>query len=260
MKLTPKQLYSLGFSILVILILLFGFNTKPKELLDLEKSRALNLQSTDVSILINEASKMISGNDKTRIQILEAQLSEVEEEQKSQLYKDLSSVWYNANEVGIAGHYAEQAAILEGTASSWAIAGTTYALCIKRTKKDKERVFCLDKSLEAIEKAISIDPDNIGYQINRAVILAENPPADNPMIGVQQLLNLNKKFPKNVSVINNIAKFAIQTNQLDRAEQRLLGALTIEPDNSTTICLLAQLYMAKGDENKAMEYQARCRK
>jgi len=74
------------------------------------------------------------------------------------------------------------------------------------------------------------------------------------------LLSLNKKFPKNVPVINNIAKFAIQTNQIDKAEQRLLGALTIEPDNKMTNCLLAQLYKAKGDENGAMKFQELCGK
>ena len=258
MKLNSQQLLSIvGFSIL-LLVLLFGFRTKPKDLIDLEKSRALNLESTNAAILIQEAGESISGDDKARIQILEAKISESSDTEKAELLKELSSVWYGIGETGIAGHYAQEVAEIEQTANAWGITGTTYAICVKRSAKEKERSFCLSRALEAMENAISLDPENIDYRLNKAVILAENPPSENPMAGVQQLLNLNKNFPKNVPVINNIARFALQTNQLERAEQRLLGALEIEPDNSTTNCLLTQLYLAKGDENEAAKYQEKC--
>ena len=149
-------------------------------------------------------------------------------------------------------------ALLTESAESWGISGTTYGLCIKRSQKEKEREFCLTKALEALENAISLDPENLDYQINRAVILAENPPKENPMRGVLLLLEMNKKFPKNVPVINNIAKFALQTNQLDKAEQRLLGALKIEPENVMTNCLLAQLYTTLGDKDKALTFREIC--
>jgi len=258
MKLTQVQLYSiLGFTLL-LLILLFGFRTKPNELIEREKTRALNVQSTTVNILIQEASSTLSDVAKSRIQILESQINNASEAEKVELYKELSSVWYSSEQPGIAGHYAEQVAVLTESAEAWGIAGTTYGLCVKRSDKEKERTLCLAKTLETLENAISLEPENIDYKINKAVIQAENPPADNPMTGVLQLLDLNKKFPKNVPVINNIAKFALQTNQLDKAEQRLYAALAIEPDNITSNCLLAQLYMAKGDENKASEFQEKC--
>ncbi len=258
MALKKTQLLTLaGFG--VLLILLMAMRTKPQDLLVREKSRSLNLQSTDVNILKQEAASSLSDNNKTRIQLLEAQLEEASDEERIEVYKDLSSVWYDAGEVGIAGHYAEQVALGLQDASSWGIAGTTYALCVKRSEKDKEQSLCLSKALEALENAISLDPNDLSYQTNRAVILAEHPPAENPMQGVKLLLELNKNFPENVSVINNIAKFAIQTNQLEKAEQRLLGALEIEPNNKMTNCLLAQLYGAKGDNAKASVYQAQCK-
>jgi len=258
MKLTQVQLYSILAFTLLLLILLFGFRTKPNELIEREKTRALNVQSTTVNILIQEASAGLSDVSKSRIQILESQINDVSDDEKVELYKELSSVWYTAGEPGIAGHYAEQVASLTESAEAWGIAGTTYGLCVKKSSKDKERTLCLSKTLESLENAISLDPKNIDYKINKAVVQAENPPADNPMSGVLQLLDLNKKFPKNVPVINNIAKFALQTNQFDKAEQRLFSALEVDPDNITSNCLLAQLYMAKGDENKASKFREKC--
>jgi len=258
MNLHKSQLFALlGF--LLLSILLLSLRTKPRDLIDREKTRSLNLQSTDINILRQEAAGRLSDNAKARIQILEAQLADAEDEEKTEIYKDLSSIWYDAEEIGISGHYAEEVAHGLQSASAWGIAGTTYALCIKRTEKEKERSLCLSKALESLENAISLDPDNLSYQINRAVLLAENPPQDNPMRGVLLLLEMNKKFPENVPVINNIAKFALQTNQLDKAEQRLLGALEIDPNNIKTNCLLAQLYEAKGDKRKASNYLMKCK-
>ncbi len=257
MKLNKSQLYTVvGFIFFLILVL--GMRTKPTELLDREKNRSLNLQSTDVNILKQEALSTLSDNDKSRIQILETQLASTEDKDRIELFKNLSAAWYSAEEIGIAGYYAEQVALNLNSAESWGIAGTTYALCVKRSSKEKERSLCLDKSLESLESAISLDPENLDYQINRAVLLAEHPPAQNPMQGIQLLLGMNKNFPKNVSVINNIAKFALQTRQYEKAEQRLLGALELEPDNITTNCLLAQLYLDKGDNNKSSVYQQKC--
>jgi len=185
--------------------------TKPSELIEREKTRALNLQSTDVNALKLEASSTLSSNDKARIQILESELSEADEDEKVDVYKDLSSVWYDAGQLGIAGYYAEQVAISVNDAQSWGIAGTTYGICIKRSTKEKEKSLCLSKAIESIENAITLAPSEIEYQLNRAIILAENPPAENPMRGVMLLLDLNKNFPENVPVINNIARFALQT-------------------------------------------------
>jgi len=246
----------IGF--LIFFVVLLAMRTKPTELIEREKTRALNLQSTDVNALKLEASSSLSSNNKARIQILESELAEADEDEKVDIYKDLSSVWYDAGEIGIAGYYAEQIALSLNDAEAWGIAGTTYGICIKRSQKDKERSLCLNKALEAIENAISLAPDQIDYQINKAIILAENPQAENPMRGVKLLLDLNKNFPENVPVINNIARFALQTNQLDKAEQRLLGALSIEPKNRSTNCLLVQLYQAKGEDAKMELYRPNC--
>ena len=255
----PSKILTFLFFLSLLGLLMFGFRTKPKTVLANEVERSLNLQSTDVSILKSEAIDELSSSSRTQIQILEAQIaSATEDSSKISLLKDIASVWYNEGQIGIAGSYAEEVANISKTASAWAIAGTTYGIGIKNAKSDKERKYCIAKSLNALENAISLNPTEVSYQLNRGIILAENPPAQNPMKGVLMLLDLNKKYPKNVPVINNIAKFALQTGQLDKAEQRLLTADSLKPNDKTTNCLFAQLYDAKGDKSKADEYRAKC--
>ncbi|MFT4565687.1 MAG: tetratricopeptide (TPR) repeat protein [Saprospiraceae bacterium] len=254
-----SKLITILFFLCLLGLLMFGFRTKPKTVLANEVERSLNLQSTDVSILKSEAIDELSSSSRTQIQILEAQLgTALVDSAKINLLKDIASVWYSEGQIGIAGSYAEEVANISESASAWAIAGTTYGIGIKSAESDKERKYCIAKSLNALENAISLNPDEVSYQLNRGIILAENPPAENPMKGVLMLLDLNKKYPKNVPVINNIAKFALQTGQLDKAEQRLLTANSLKPNDKTTTCLFAQLYDAKGEKSKADEYRAKC--
>jgi tetratricopeptide (TPR) repeat protein len=240
-------------------LLLFGFNTKPQKLIKEEKERSLNLQATDISIIRNEALENLSGDERSTIQILQSKIGNESFDSTSlEPLKDLSGAWYKFGNLALAGYYAEQVAIVDESAQSWGIAGTTYALGVTRSKLDKEKSFCLQKALESLENAISLDPNEIDYQTNRAVLLTEHPPKDNPMQGILILRELNKNFPKNVPVMNNLARFALQTNQLDKALERLNTALALDPTNKMTNCLLVQVYAQMGDKASEEKFKVLC--
>lgn len=253
------QLIAIAGFFALFLLLLFGFSTKPKTLLLQEKERSLNLKSTDVSILRDEAMEKLSGDERSVIQILQSKESQEEDTlMRIELLKDLSRTWYQYNNYALSGYYAELIAENTQKAESWGIAGTTYAIGINASSKEKEKRYCRDKAVECLENAISLDSENLDYQINRAVVLAEHPDSDNPMKGILILIDLNKKFPQNVPVMNNLAKFALQTNQLDKALERLTTALALDPDNRMTQCLLVQTYDKMGDTLAADKYRSLC--
>ena len=83
-------------------------------------------------------------------------------------------------------------------------------------------------------------------------------PVKSPMEGIMMLRKLNEDNPKSVKVINQLAKLAIRTNQMDRAIERLLIAVGIDSENNTSNCLLAQAYEAKNDAANAQKYAAKC--
>ena len=78
------------------------------------------------------------------------------------------------------------------------------------------------------------------------------------MKGIQILLKLNKNYPENVPVMNNLAKFALQTNQLDRAQVRLQKAAELDPNNRMTNCLSMELYTKLGELSTAEQFRAKC--
>lgn len=253
------QLLAVGAALLLVFILLFAFDTKSPKLKQQEQERALNLQATSINILREEAMASLSGSDRSAVQILRGALQDAEDDDtRIEAMSQLSRKWFSLGQYGMAGYYAEEIANIKDDGESWAIAGTTYGIGVTRSDVLKEKEFCRDKAIAALDNANSIDPDVIDHQINKAIILAELPLRENPMKGILILLDLNKKYPENVSVMNNLAKFALRTNQTDKALVRLQTALGLDPDNRMTNCLLSQLYTTTGDTNMAADFKKRC--
>ncbi len=257
---TKSQIASIGGAIVLFLVLYLGFDTIPPKQKVLEKSRQLNLESTSVTNLIQEAQTKLTPEQKSILEAINLDLTKAENDSVKlvQILKSLSGTWYEMGFSAIAGNYAEDIASIEKSEESWSMAGTTYALCVKSTEETKVKEFCSKRAIKAFESAISIDPENVETRINLAICYVDNPVQDNPMKGILMLRELNTKFPDNVSVLNQLGKLALQTNQTDKALERLEAALRLEPKNQNTICLLATAYQNVGNETKAAEFKKKC--
>lgn len=242
-------------------LLYFGFDTKPEKQQLLEKTRALQAESTDISVLLKNAKEALSSSQNGRIFLLEQELAALEADSArvSQL-KRISGAWFELGYPAIAGYYAQEIADIAGTEESWAIAGTTYTICVQQSTEAKVRDYCTGRAVRSFENAISINPDQLSHQVNLSLVYTENPPAENPMRGILMLRELNDAHPNNVLVMNTLARLAIKTGQFDRAIQRLETSLELEPENQNTICLLAAAYGNAGTDyaSRAAEMAAKC--
>lgn len=257
---TKLQYIVIGSALLLFLVLYFGCETKPPGQQQVEQTRILQAEATDVNVLIREAHDELPVDQLSTIQALQQELGQATEDSlKVEVLKQLSGRWYENGQPAIAGHYAQEIAELEGTEAAWSIAGTTYAICVQRSEADKVRTFCNQRAIKAFESAISLDPNNVSNQVNLALTYTEIPPPNEPMKGVLMLRELEQSFPESALVLTSLARLAIQTSQFDRAIQRLNQALELENDNLNAICLLAQAYAGAGNQAEAKAYDERCR-
>lgn len=258
---TKLQYGYLAGSVILFMILYFGCDTKAPGHEKIETNRELSTETVNVQSLIKSAQSSLSASSMSAIGLIEEELSglsETDTSRRIELLKQLSGRWYEAAHPGIAGHYAEEIALLENNESAWSIAGTTYAICVQRSDADDVRSFCSNRAAKAFQHAISFAPDNVSHQVNLALTYTENPPADEPMKGVLMLRDLQTKFPENVTILNSLANLALKTNQFDRALQRLKQAEALEPDNPATLCMLSKAYEGMGDQENAALYQQKC--
>lgn len=260
MNLERGQYLTIGGFVVFFFLLYFGCETKPKDIAELEKSRGSQLEATGFDNLNIAGRATLSLEDLVLVDewTRTIAMEENPDSIKIETFKQLSSFWYQKGQIGLAGHWAEQIAMKKGDEESWSIAGTTYTLCIKANEDEKIRSYCTGRALKAFENARSLNPNEITHRINEALVFIENPLPKEPMKGILELRALNTEFPDNVQVINQLARLAIQTNQFDRAIERLTQALQLDPDNSTSICLLADAYKGSGDETAFEMYRQKC--
>jgi tetratricopeptide (TPR) repeat protein len=257
---TNLQYIIIGGSLVLFLVLYFGCETKPPGQQQVEQTRMLQTEATDVNILIRDAHDKLPADQMSTIQALQQELTLADSDSlKVEVLKQISGRWYENEYPAIAGHYAQEIAELEETEKAWSIAGTTYAICVQRAESDKVRTFCNQRAIRAFENAISLDPSNVSNQVNLALTYTEVPPPNEPMKGILMLRELEQSFPESALVLTSLARLAIQTGQFDRAIQRLNQALELENDNLNAICLLAQAYAGAGDQVQAQAYDDRCR-
>lgn len=254
------QWVAVGGSVLLVLVLYFGCDTKPPQQAQVEKSRSLTAEATDISLLLRDAHAELSGAQLSTIASLEERLEQVSEDSsRLQLYQQLSGRWYEFEQPAIAGHFAQEAAQLAQTEEAWSIAGTTYTICVQREEEERTRQFCADRAATAFQNAISLNPASVQHQVNLALLYTDVPPADNPMKGILMLRELQEKHPRNTDVLVSLGRLAIKTGQYQRAIQRLQQALAIDADLRTANCLMAQAYNGLGDQGLAKTYEERCR-
>ncbi|HFA50569.1 MAG TPA: tetratricopeptide repeat protein [Bacteroidetes bacterium] len=241
--------------------LYFGCDTKPDKHKIIEKQRTLAAVSTDIGSLLMEAKPGLSPQDGATILALETALNSAEDETgKANAFKELSSTWYKFEKPAIAGYYAEQVAEIDATEEAWSIAGTTFSICVQREKEKKVKDYCTGHAIKALENATSLNPSNLQHKMNLAIVHTENPPAGNPMKGILMLVDLNKQNPDYVPVLNQLGRLGIQTGQFEKAIKRLGKAVSLEPENPTSNCLLGEAYQQIGDQANAAKYLDKCKK
>lgn len=256
---TKSQIAVISGSVILVLVMYVGFDRIDPGHKSLEKSRMMNIESTGIDNLVKEAAEKLDDRQKSLIEALQLDLSKTQDTvRKTELLKTLSGTWFDSGFPAISGYYAEEVAAILKTEESWSVAGTTYALGVKNAGDQKTKEFCSNRAVKAFEKAISLAPEKIEPRLNLAICYTDNPPADNPMQGIMMLRDLNAKNPDNVAILNQLGRLAIETNQTEKALERLEKALSLEPANNTTICLLAKAYSQAGKEGLAKEFNDKC--
>lgn len=255
---TRLQWGSICAALALIVLLFFGFDTKSSVQKDLLETQQLAGTKIEISEIEKAAKESLAVAELKTIQVLEhsLEISSPEAEERVELLKQLSSKWYQNRYPFIAGHYAEKVAELIPSGTSWGIAGTTYLAGI--TSIDPAvKSGSFHGAIRALENAISLDPDTSRHRVNLALAYTENPPPDNPMQGIQMLLALNERNPKDIVVLNTLARLAVKTGQFEKAIERLLQALAVDEDNLSANCLLADVFSTTKD-SRAENQRNKC--
>lgn len=252
-----KQHYlAIIIALALALVLWLGFDRKTPDQKTSIAQREMVKEVLNIDNLIRERKKELSREELTTVNILEGLA--IDSTKKEEI-KELSGKWFALGYPEIAGHYAKNIAELERTDHAWGIAATTYVYGVRKYEDVNLHTYCKENAERAFENAISLNPDEISHAVNLAVLRSEFPDPQNPMMGVQMLLDLNKKHPDNITILLTLARFGMQTGQYDRVIDRANKVLEQDSENTSAKCFLAKAYQALGQESLAAEYADFCK-
>ncbi|CAH0999761.1 hypothetical protein LEM8419_01061 [Neolewinella maritima] len=252
------QWIAAAITLLLIAVTYWGCPVRPPEME--EGFNRAPSAATGVQSLIREAHTQLTPAQRATLSTLEDRLASQEEDSaRVEVLQQLASEWYKAGQPGISGAFAAQIAELENTEDAWAIAATTFSLCLRQEGvAQKTRQYCTDQAEQAYQAAISLNPTNAEHRINLAVTYTDNPPPENPMKGILMLRELEQQYPEEPKVYITLAQLAIKTNQLDRAAERLRKADDLQPGNPDVVCSLAKVYENLGRAGEADIFARKC--
>lgn len=254
------QTYYILGAIILLAVLFLGFDTKPSTQKAFEKSRSLNTQEFDIESLQAQGKQNLSKDELNYIQTLESQLQFAGSDTNSvRLLKEISGHWFKLGNPLLAGYYAKKVAEQVQDAISWSITGTTFISALSNAEvEEKNKLIAKEQAIEAFENAISLEPNIIEHRINQALCYIEVPDPSQPMKGIQMLALLATNNPESALPPYHLARLAVKTGQMERAEQRIEQALKIDSTNVKIACLAIDIYTAANKPIQVEKWAGLC--
>jgi tetratricopeptide (TPR) repeat protein len=251
------QIAVVSVSVLLFAFLYFGGRTTPKSRSDIEKTRALQAESsTSIDMIISSAKADLTKEQLVNIVEIESGLPlQLTDSLRAESYKGLSREWNSLSRFDIGGIYAQKVAEIFDTEESWSITGTTFGMGQKNAADEKVRTFCVEQAVTAFNKAIELNPNEVQHKINLALVYVET---SQPMQGISMLRDLANKNPKNTSVLLALGQLSVRSGQYDKAIERYQEVVTIEANNLRAYYALAQLYQSLGRTEDAVKAYNKC--
>lgn len=247
-------------SILAFVLLYFGFSKISPEIRNPEKSAVSKNIENDFEQKAITFIDSLSDDSRSQIALFMKQYeSSTVDSVRIASLKKISGFWYAQGKTGLAAEYARKVAELVATPDAWTLAATNFVLAIKQgLGTESEQKDWLSKARHGFEQAVALDSNNVVSKLNQALLAVEFP-ENGPMEGILALRKLNKQYPDEPAVLFHLARLAIETNQLDRAKERLSHLVKVAPDYTRAYCLLAQIAEKENNSVAFKSYSEKCK-
>jgi cytochrome c-type biogenesis protein CcmH/NrfG len=172
-------------------------------------------------------------------------------DEKNAIFADsLANLYQEAGKFDSAAWFAEEASTFFNTKESFLKAGNDYYEAFTYSVgAEKQRAFA-EKSRIFFTEVLKADPKNLEVKTKLAMTYVGS---STPMKGIRMLRDVLAEDPKNQPALYNMGMLAIQSGQFDRAIERLMLLVEVNPRHVQGQLLLGVAYMNKGDKTKAKQ-------
>jgi len=198
--------------------------------------------------VVSISKEMISAALVADISKLEKEVNAASGDEKVELQKQLASKWDDVNQPGAAAFYYEDVAKAQPSYANWLLTGDRFTEGYQNDRDSTVTVGLVNKAIGAYTKALALDTASLDAKTGLGVAYVSG--TQNPMQGIQLLLGVVKKDPKNVKANTNLGMFSMKSGQFQKAVERFRTVIEVKPTPE------AWFYLGTSFENLGQKSEA----
>ncbi len=216
----------------------------------------------DIERYLEESLKQLTGADTQKI-ITEMKANfkklsaNTERTSKMEAAEKLAAMYSRLRDPMGNAYYVSEAAALANDTIHWAIAGDRWMAIAQGVEQQDIKGFTAKKAEAAYTKAVELSP-TVSNKVKLASTYVEG--GENPMKGIGMLLEIVRADSTVEEAQFTLGRFSLVSGQYDKAIIRFEKVLSLRPQNSEAMFLLAEAYRGNGNKKKAIELFEKCRK
>lgn len=243
---------------LVILLFLFGPTVAPKS--NVVAPAATTAKSFDIQEYILEEKEHLTTSQALLLSELENSVTRGDvNNQLVTAYTQLARFWRDSSHATEPYlYYLSEAAKLDKSEKNLTFAAQLILDNLRQEADEAKLNWKAEQAIALFEQAIELYPENDDLKVGLGSCYVFGKGRiggpEETMKGIQQLLSVVRKDSNNMKAQMMLGVGGYVSGQYDKAIERLLKVVSVQPGNIEAIAFLADTYAAKGDKKEAIKW------
>jgi tetratricopeptide (TPR) repeat protein len=245
--------------VLVGLLFVFGRTSAPKQPVAASENAPI-VQSFDIEHFIDSTTTLLTPQQVLYVTELENGITrgDVPAQQK-QAFSRLANFWKDSAKLFEPyAYYISEEAKLDNSEKNLTFAAQLFLESLRAEHDPAKLNWKSTTAIELFERAIQLDPDNDDLRIGLGSCYVfgkgRSGDAQQTMKGIQELLTVVRKDSTNLKAQFVLGVGGFVSGQYDKAIDRFLKVVAVQPDNLEAVAFLADTYAAQGNKPEAVKW------
>ena len=213
-------------------------------------------QSIDLKSILEASKKQLTASQQAFVSQLESAVVRGNvKEQQIKVYRQLAGFWRDSAHLLLPyAYYTAEASKLENSEKSLTFAAHYFLSELRRQNEPGIKKWMAVEAKELFEKALVLNPANDSSKVGLGSCYLFGQISETPMQGIQMIMEVANRDPNNMYAQFMLGMGGLESQQFDKAIDRLSKVAAAQPDNLEAVLGLAEAYERKGDKANAIKW------
>lgn len=255
-----QQLIVAGSGVLLFCLIYFFGRTVPKKDPNAAAPTAAAgnaaAQSIDLKSILESSKAQLTPAQQAFVSQLESAVVRGNvKEQQIKVYRQLAGFWRDSAHLLLPyAYYTAEASKLENSEKSLTFAAHYFLNELRRQNESGIKKWMAGEAKELFEKALVLNPANDSSKVGLGSCYLFGQISETPMQGIQMILEVANRDPANMYAQFMLGMGGLESQQFDKAIERLSKVVAAQPENLEAVLGLAESFERKGDKTNAIKW------